>query len=401
MQNSDFLKNKFEHFNADVPAEVWDNVAAVLGNKKKRRAAVWWFSGIAAVLVLGLSVGYVFINENAAPSFEAKSTLNRVFTDAPTFSRTQILNDPNANPTSENTANRVHENEHSYPNNTRDKHKRNGTNHDFMTPPIQKLPDAEVIAEIVENPVQEHNENVLYQPINTDSAMYIAGVNIREDFENQMALNQVQPSPNIGDPFHKPRKWELALLGGFSATNRQYFSSLQSMGVANSPNLEFAANNADYLNFSDPAVDPSSSVIRFALIKAGISINRELLPRWRLESGLHYLRFGVFYENSQLWSREAQMIQVPISAHFAVIQTNRIDWRLGSGVGMSYVFKQADPVFRGEWINNTTILYKINPSWSIFLQPEARVVFYDSRIQGMGRLSQWYWGVNLGVVRRF
>jgi hypothetical protein len=68
---------------------------------------------------------------------------------------------------------------------------------------------------------------------------------------------------------------------------------------------------------------------------------------------------------------------------------------------MSYVFKQANPVFRGEWFNNTTILYKINPSWSIFLQPEARVVFYDSRIQGMGKLSQWYWGANLGVVMRF
>ena len=86
MQNSDFLKNKFEHFNADVPTEVWDNVAAALDNKKKRRAAIWWFSGIAAVLILGLSVGYVVIqNENAAPSFEAKSSLNHIFTVTPTF----------------------------------------------------------------------------------------------------------------------------------------------------------------------------------------------------------------------------------------------------------------------------------------------------------------------------
>ena len=402
MQNSDFLKNKFEHFNADVPTEVWDNLAAALDNKKKRRAAIWWFSGIAAVLILGLSVGYVVIqNENAAPSFEAKSSLNHIFTVTPTFSHNQIFNDPNSKPASENRADQANETERSFPNNTRDKHKRNGTNHDSTPPPFQELPDAEVIVEIVENPVQENDENAMYQPINTDSAMYIAGVDVREDFENQMTLNQVQPSQNIGDPIYKPRKWEFALLGGFSATRQQNSPYFLESSIANSPNLDFTANNADYLNISASSSNFISPVIRFTLIKAGFSINRELLPRWRLESGLHYLRFGVFYENSQVWSRETQMVQMPVSAHYAVIQANRIDWRLGSGVGMSYVFKQANPVFRGEWFNNTTILYKINPSWSIFLQPEARVVFYDSRIQGMGKLSQWYWGANLGVVMRF
>jgi hypothetical protein len=63
MQNSDFLKNKFEHFHADVPTEVWDNVAAALDDKKKRRPIFWWFSGIAALLVVGLYLGCYFAND--------------------------------------------------------------------------------------------------------------------------------------------------------------------------------------------------------------------------------------------------------------------------------------------------------------------------------------------------
>jgi hypothetical protein len=395
MQNSDFLKNKFEHFHADVPTEVWDNVVAALDDKKKRRPIFWWFSGIAALLVVVLYLGCYFANDGKQFAQHLHHTTTNLVPLKPKIeemrNRTQTTpitkqSDHSEKP-SKNLAIKVRNQNYA--------DKNQNANEKWVEAMLKNETNSIELLEIPSN----QEQIVISEAVNADSAVSKIETDVIAKVEI-VTSNGILPI-KTDDNVVKSKKWELALFGGFSATRQQNSPYFLESSIANSPNLDFTANNADYLNISASSSNFISPVIRFTLIKAGLSINRELLPRWRLESGLHYLRFGVFYENSQVWSRETQMVQMPVSAHYAVIQANRIDWRLGSGVGMSYVFKQANPVFRGEWFNNTTILYKINPSWSIFLQPEARVVFYDSRIQGMGKLSQWYWGANLGVVMRF
>lgn len=398
MQNSDFLKNKFEHFNADVPPKVWDNVAAALDKKKKRRSVFWWFSGVAAVLFVGLFVGYFWQAAQNTSVVEAKSfgvsLMNAVF--GPTHVHNTKLT--NIDSTSETPEQQTSFNSVSLDKPSRIKKR----NHRNQVPERFDEPYEYDMQELVyDELVPIYEPFIIPDPKKNDDDVALSDLN-SDPQESTQSESAAHPSVlSTDDNEFKPKKWELALIGGFSATKQMNSTYFQEPAMANSPNLEFTVNNADYLNIGESDSNFISPVIRFTLIKAGISINRELTPRWRLESGLHYLRYGVFFENSQSWSREAQMIQVPVSAHFSIIRSNVIDWRIGSGVGMSYVFRQADPVFRGEWVNNTTVMFKLQQSWSLFVQPEARMVFYDSRITQVGKLSQWYWGMNLGVVKRF
>jgi hypothetical protein len=399
MQNSDFLKNKFEHFNADVPTEVWDNVAAELDKKKKRRFAIWWFSGIAAFLVVGLFVGYFYRASQNPISFDAKSNNEaamHIVTDSLRKHNSSSTNAVCIADTAQENANVMNDNSLVQPQNKR---KRNTIN--VAQAGYYKNDDFDFQEFVYEELVPIHAPYQVEDPENTDVAVSQMDPSTTSEENPPIESVSLPIVPSTEDNEFKPKKWELALFGGFSLTQRQESYGFLTSGLANSPNLEFDANNADYLNLNDPSIDPTSPIIRFALFKAGLSINRELAPRWRLESGLHYLRYGVFYENTQVWSREAQMIQVPIFAHFSILQSKNIDWRIGSGVGMGYVFRQPSLVFRSEWVNSTTVMFQLNPSWSVFVQPEARMVFYDSRIPQVGKLSQWYWGGNLGVVRRF
>jgi len=394
MQNGDFLKNKFEHFNADVPPEVWDNVASALDNKKKRRVVIWWFSGVAAVMILGFSLVHFRNGEKTIVQKEAQAaTWGSFKMTAVNQKQTNNANNNFNTGQSATDSKRMNKTLAEQKGNAI-KRNRQSTTPKYIDEPLQEITELTVEEELV----QIHEPVKIPEPQNTDSVTPKEKTHDepKEDLVTSNPANQITKENEL-----KSKKWELALIGGFSATRRQNSSAFLAGGLTNSVNLEYTGNNADYLNISESNSNSISSVIRFTLINVGISINRALAPRLRLESGLHYLRYGVFYENSQSWSRGAQMIQAPVMAHFSLIQSNIVDWRIGSGIGMTYVFRQASPVFRSEWVNNTTIMFKFHQSWSLFIQPEARMVFYDSRISQVGKLSQWYWGVNLGVVKRF
>lgn len=399
MQNSDFLKNKFEHFNADVPTEVWDNVAAALDKKKKRRPVFWWFSGIAAVLFVGLFAGYFWQASQNWDGLEAKSSgesVMYVFNKPVQNSKTNSINAvANADEEQENT---IYKNDRAIGQNQ-------GSNRRVRSIEVPEWmaeqDDYDLHEFVFEELMPVYEPNKVQEPQKNDLSEAPKDSSTTSPENPQIESASLPILPSTDENELKPKKWELAIFGGFSATRQQNSPYFMEAAIANSPNLEFTTNNADYLNIDESNSNFISPVIRFTLIKAGLSINRELSSRWRLESGLHYLRYGVFYENSQSWSREAQMIQVPISAHFSILQSNKVDWRIGSGVGLGYVFRQPNLVFRSEWVNSTTLMFQLNPSWSVFVQPEARMVFYDSRISQIGKLSQWYWGMNLGVVRRF
>lgn len=415
MQNSDFLKNKFDDFTGHVPEEVWNNVAATLDNKKKRRVLFWWLSGVsaAAIVVLGFGIYWFGCSERVAACAETLASQDPpsvpVQSQELEKSRKSLSTSSELNSDLHNAPNRqfqqVTDNhalgkEIGRKSVTRD-------NSNKSTEASQTSLDIRNIIELYAPPhlnseaLAKEGLSINLNKTDTVEAALIVEEAIRLDLQKEKGGDHDVVVQTVQPPVFPQKKWEVALIGGFFATKQQASPYFLSLGNSIAPNFESSSSSVDYFNISQSEADQSSPVIRFSLFRTGISINREMGSHWRLETGLHYLRYGVFYESSKSWSREAQMIQVPVSAHFSLIGSKFIDWRIGSGVGMSYVFRQADPVFRSEWFNNTTVVFTLQDSWSLFVQPEARMVFFDSRLPQIGKLSQWYWGVNLGVVRRF
>jgi hypothetical protein len=412
MQNSDFLKDKFSDFHADVPEQVWDNVSDALDNKKKRRPVFWWFTSIAAILFLAIGAGVYwygtqsnnnlskneFLSEiqHDTTAIQEKSTLNSEETlalDSENLSSVTATTELNSGVDAAEVKQDFND-----PSNQRNQNEKENkirplkSDNVFVTNSIENTP----------NKANNEKTNLSFEvdKMDTISPAIRAVEDVREAFllEEWLKINQTREV--IGTPNFKARYWELSFSFGGHLSTRNNNMYLEGLGLANDPNQSFATGNADFWTFYETQMVNNIANSRYSLVRFGIGINRKLHRRIRLESGVHFLRYGLL-ANPQTWIKNDQMLQVPLHVHYSILKNKKLDWRLGTGTNLSLILGYPQPIYRSEWVNNTTLLYKMNPKWSVFVQPESRVVFFDSRIDGIGTLSKWYWGGNLGVLWRF
>jgi hypothetical protein len=412
MQNSDFLKDKFSDFHANVPEQVWDNVSAALDNKKKRRPVFWWFTSIAAILFLAIGLG-VFCYRT---EFNDNVNKNELFSDNQSdgnenIENSTLFNGENTALNSENLSSQKTTSELNSGVNAR------ASKQDFNTPRKQRIQNRKVNNSqplksenhLVFNSIENAPDNMEHQeangPLKVDKmdtiSRAIQAVEDAQEIYRIEQMNNANPiQPVVGLPDSKSRMWEFSFSFGAHLTSRSGNVYLEGLGLANNPNELLTSGNADFWTFNETQMANNFDNSRYSIVRFGFGINRELHRRMRLESGLHFLRYGLL-ANTQTWIKHDQMLQVPLHVHYSILKNKKLDWRLGTGTNLSLILGYSQPIYRSEWVNNTTLIYKMNPNWSVFLQPESRVVFFDSRVDGIGVLSKWYWGGNLGVVWRF
>lgn len=412
MQNSDFLKDKFSDFLADVPEQVWDNVSAALDNKKKRRPVFWWFTSIAAILFLAIGFGVYWYGTQSNNNLSKNELLSENQSDTTVIQEKSTLN-------SEETLALDSENLSSVTATTELNSGVDGAEvkQDFNAPRNQRnqnekenkirplKSDNVFVANSIENtPNKANNEktNLSFEvdKMDTISPAIRAVEDVREAFLLEQWQRENRPMYFAETPNYKAKHWELSFSFGGHLSTRNNNMYLEGLGLANDPNQSFATGNADFWTFNETQTANNFANSRYSLVRFGIGINREFHRRIRLESGVHFLRYGLL-ANPQTWIKNDQMLQVPLHVHYSILKNKKLDWRLGTGTNLSLILGYPQPIYRSEWVNNTTLLYKLNPNWSLFVQPESRVVFFDSRIDGIGTLSKWYWGGNLGVLWRF
>lgn len=69
------FQEHFKDFEVKPDAAIWSNIEAKLLNKKKKRRLIpiWWrYAGVAAILLLALSIGTIFINTNKSTTTNSK-----------------------------------------------------------------------------------------------------------------------------------------------------------------------------------------------------------------------------------------------------------------------------------------------------------------------------------------
>lgn len=389
MQENNSLRNKFEGFKADPSPQVWENIERSLDEKKRRRGFIWWWAGLAASLIFGLFV-WTNSSNNSEQSNSQKTT----------FHAKQKANHKTKNAhISKQSENRLHvdTNRTAYssiiPTNSNPRFKRiKSTKINKGSDEVKDEFKSDFEKQFVQNnqeiPTDQAHLNLLtVEPIrNTE-------FNLIPDFSMKQ-IKQITPLPY--------RHWEMQLLVGGATTGREEMMIPSNYFDALTENQGTITNGTYPIVIENPAEIKSYRNVQTTI--SGL-ISYTTKSRFRFSSGISYQRFYTQLLETKKFQAEMHLIQVPLLVDYSFNITSKWRWDVGTGIGMGYGFNKHQPIdystWRTDFLVQSSVRYALSNRFSLQLQPQARIVFWDSQKAEFGKVSPWYLGGTLGGVWSF
>ncbi len=397
MQEDRPLASRFENFEAAPSAELWGKIGAGLVEKRKKRPVFWWFFGSAATLLLALGVWH--FNEGKYPVSEKVEVLSAQKSLGREVKTSPEKNGIQANSSKTNDApftdhisefsqiparSKGKSNIVSIPKTSLAPSQMNNTGLDFE-PRISSPIRVEEIIEIEKPLIVEAEVDVIPPDLPTSEP--------RIDPIPELETNQAP----------KVRGFEIGLVVGTGRGAKIYNNFIPitppppDMGSLYLLLDQESGNpNIDYWHPTVP-------------IQAQLLIGKDLGNRFRISSGLGW---NIYQEkvrlkvpDSLLIGQRQHYLQLPLSLDFKIIKNQKIEWSTGPGFILGYNQFKNSTLKINRYTSNIqwqmALRFHLNKDWSTFLQPHYRYQLTDTDDGKSALYRNHFYGLNLGVVRRF
>ncbi len=400
MQEDRPLASHFENFEAAPSDALWGKIEAGLSEKRKKRPVLWWFWGSAATLILTLGIIKFYSGENATLRSNGKqSRLNSVENKTETASKnTSISENPSVTKQTNGT-----KNPSKFEQKTFSKKVNSSPSSSLST---QKNKYSQNKNESLQTKAEITTENLLAKTPKVETE------NIEPTITKSDSAQSDELSPNPPFTFVpkledekllKVKGFELGFSFGFGRGER-VFNPPVPISPSTPPNTTITAS------FDQENVDPNINYwLPVVPIQLQFTIGKEIRKKFKATTGLG---LSIYSEKTRLLvpdefvnTRRNNVLQLPVSFDYKIIQKQKLEWTTGPGVILGYNrLKDSEQTINHftttlQW--QTALRFHLKNNWSVFLQPHYRYQISDNYVLKSAFYHNHFYGLNLGMVRRF
>lgn len=433
MQENKSLGDKFAGFTSEPGPGVWENIERSLDEKSpRRRFFAWWQLVLAAGIFAGALI-WNFQGETDRPNAKqiSKANTGSKPTEQTGSAETQTVTEKTASlgPDTGNGSSPNVLRQSEFNASTSKNASKSNAGISAQQKGISQYSDIAILAERSQNTASQSFEATHATSGSTAESKTIesrqgdeadSDADLETAQENLLSGNDVaqadslhpqnaidssvisQQEANAKIPTEpKVRRWELQFQIGALA------SAKQEMWITPSQPYYEGTVNVGNGGFSPISLGNSPELKHYRNITSnyGILVSYNVSSRWRLTTGLSYLRYYTQITEDRTLHAGAHYIQVPVIADVRLLSTSKWEWSIGPGMSLGHVSEKSTATdlssWRSDFIAQTSVRYALSPRFTVQLQPQARFIFWDQQTGKAGKLSPWYWGGNLGAVWRF
>jgi len=400
MQEDRTRLSRFDNYSAEPRSEVWDRIESELDKKPKRRFIIWWLGTAASILLvvgavfrLNLAQNYtgplVNLNHHKSVLIQAKKVMLSDFSmhvqQNAIYSNLIISNvDNSSQPRKANSNNQML---NAKPYNTK------AQNSQFINQDRYRFCIAqEVTADDQEFLTLTNESNLIEQHDSLNSA---------EIHRDSILKSSCSDFPIFQDNSKNCRKSKWALninAGNYRTGTDQVPSNAFNSALAN---FNSGLDNSPIIE----TLQSEGSEYRYVVQAFGIDGSYLLAPKWQIRTGINLLMYKTVFIDEHAHFKGANYLQWTLGVDYAVLQFRRFNWLVGTAVGNGWLGVPLEggvqDAFRAEWILSTSFGFKLSQRLAVRLEPCSRLVFADSQVGSIGKLSRWYHGGNLGLTILF
>lgn len=445
MQENKSLGDKFAGFTSEPSPEVWENIERSLDEKSPRRRFFAWWQLVLAVGIFAGALVWTFKGETGRPDVEqisSKANTDPKLTEKKVPAEKQASTEQTAllssNDGNEPSPDRSRQAESEFNVSTAKTAGRSNAGSSMRQKAISEYRDIAIFTRRSQDNTSPRSSEPTNETNRSETASKATASDKQENqADNSLATPDSNPGIEIAqedllsakdvtktDSLHsqnvtdssvisrqetntqiltepKMRRWELQFQIGTLASGKQ------EMWITPSQPYYEGTVNVGNGGFSPISLGNSPELKHYRNITSnyGVLVSYNFSNRWRLTTGLSYLRYYTHILEDRTLHAGAHYFQVPAIADLTLIHTSKWEWSIGSGMSLGHVSEKSSATdlssWRSDFLVQTSMRYALSQRFTLQLQPQARFISWDQQTGKAGKLSPWYWGGNLGAVWRF
>lgn len=392
MQEDRPLASRFEGFEAAPSDAIWGNIEAGLSEKRKRRAFFWWFWGSAAVLVLSLGIYKMAASSTNLET--ARATQLR--------GKSQVKNKQSVTKTNQEMVRKTAMNPSIVIPQTSQGVSRNVGKNKSNSLETIAIPE---VSKDVSWPVKSS-----FFEANSDQGDH-AKVELpntiteeNDSLSNNSLPNITEPPiDDIGPTNTRKKVFEIGLALG-TGQGKKIINTPPN--PTPSPLNSIVFEGLDFSENADPNIKYWVPVSPFSI---QFTFGRDLGRKFRVSSGLGFAQYGdrARLKEPKSWVLENKLnvFQLSFTFDYKLIAANKLEWSTGPGVLLGFNHIQNGSLKTNRYLSSlqwqTALRYHISENWRAYLQPHYRFQLSDSDSDKSAFYRNHFYGLNVGVVRRF